>query len=145
MKHNYDHLQLRALCYTAALAPASHLVPKVTASIAGSGSWIAPLIALPVILIFVLLLSGLMTMRRDGEGLDELILRTGGSGFSSIALILLAAFMIFDGGLLLRTAAGRFTDTIFPSFTRILPFPNSSSGRSGHCRKRNGYPSSWHQ
>ena len=115
MKHNYDHLQLRALCYTAALAPASHLVPKVTASIAGSGSWIAPLIALPVILIFVLLLSGLMNMRRDGEGLGELILRTGGSGFGSIALILLAAFMIFDGGLLLRTAAGRFTDTIFPS------------------------------
>ena len=83
MKHNYDHLQLRALCYTAALAPASHLVPKVTASIAGSGSWIAPLIALPVILIFVLLLSGLMNMRRDGEGLGELILRTGGSGFGS--------------------------------------------------------------
>ena len=81
MKHDYDHRQLRALCYTASLAPASHLIPKVTASIAGSGSWIAPLIALPVILIFVLLLSGLMNMRRDGEGLGELILRTGGSGF----------------------------------------------------------------
>lgn len=115
MKHNYDQRQLRALCYTAALAPASHLIPKVTARIAGSGSWIAPLIALPVILVFMLLLSGFMRQRRDGEGLGELILRTGGSGFGSAAIILLAAFMIFDGGLLLRSAAGRFTATIFPS------------------------------
>ena len=115
MKHNYDHLQLRALCYTAALAPASHLVPKVTASIAGSGSWIAPLIALPVILIFILLLSEFMKMRRSGEGLGELILRSGGSVFGSIVLILLAAFMLFDGGFILRSAALRFTETIFPS------------------------------
>ena len=115
MKYNYDHRQLRALCYTAALAPASSLIPKVTAKIAGSGSWIAPLIALPVILILILLLSEFMKMRRNGEGLGELILRTGGSGFGSFALILLAAFMLFDGGFILRSAAVRFTATIFPS------------------------------
>ena len=115
MKYNYDHRQLRALCYTAVLAPASSLIPKVTAKIAGSGSWIAPLIALPVILIFILLLSEFMKMRRSGEGLGELILRTGGSVFGSIVLILLAAFMLFDGGFILRSAAVRFTETIFPS------------------------------
>lgn len=115
MKYNYDHRQLRALCYTAALAPASSVIPKVTAKIAGSGSWIAPLIALPVILIFILLLSEFMKMRRSGEGLGELILRTGGSVFGSIVLILLAAFMLFDGGFILRSAAVRFTETIFPS------------------------------
>ena len=115
MKYNYDHRQLRALCYTAALAPASSLIPKVTAKIAGSGSWIAPLIALPVILIFILLLSEFMKMRRSGEGLGELILRSGGSVFGSIVLILLAAFMLFDGGFILRSAALRFTETIFPS------------------------------
>ena len=115
MKYNYDHRQLRALCYTAVLAPASSLIPKVTAKIAGSGSWIAPLIALPVILILILLLSEFMKMRRNGEGLGELILRTGGSGLGSIALILLAAFMLFDGGFILRSAAVRFTATIFPS------------------------------
>ena len=115
MKYNYDHRQLRALCYTAVLAPASSLIPKVTAKIAGSGSWIAPLIALPVILILILLLSEFMKMRRNGEGLGELILRTGGSGFGSFALILLAAFMLFDGGFILRSAAVRFTATIFPS------------------------------
>lgn len=115
MKYNYDQRQLKALCFTASLAPASRLLPKATAKIAGSGGWIAPLIALPMILVFILLLSELMKLRRDGEGLGELILRTGGRGFGAIALILIAAFMIFEGGFILRSAANRFISTIFPA------------------------------
>lgn len=115
MKYNYDQRQLRALCFTACLAPASRLLPKATAKIAGIGSWTAPLIALPVILVFILLLSEFMKKRRDGEGLGELILRTSGGVFGGGALILLIAFMLLDAGFILRSAAGRLIATIFPA------------------------------
>ena len=115
MKYNYDERQLRALCFTASLAPVSRLLPKATARIAGSGSWIAPLIALPILLIFILLLSQFMKMRRDGEGLGELVLRTGGSVFGGFTLVFLSAFMIFEGGFILRSAANRFISTIYPA------------------------------
>lgn len=115
MKYNYDERQLRALCFTASLAPVSRLLPKATARIAGSGSWIAPLIALPILLIFIMLLSGFMKMRREGEGLGELVLRTGGSAFGGGTLVFLAGFMIFEGGFILRSAANRFISTIYPA------------------------------
>lgn len=115
MKYSYDHRQLRALCFAASIAPATHLLPKQTASIAGGGSWIAPLIALPVILAFILLLSGFMQMRRDGEGLGELILRTGGNVLGKIVLLLIAAFALFDAGFILLSSAGRLISTIYPA------------------------------
>ena len=51
MKFQYDRRQLRAMCFVASLAPVTRLLPKAAAQLAGSASWLAPLCALPPLLL----------------------------------------------------------------------------------------------
>lgn len=111
----YDRRQLMALCFTASLAPVTRLLPKLTARIAGSASWLAPLCALPTLLVMLALLTGLMKMRREGEGLGEVALRRAGRGVGTVALTIAAAFMVFNAGFILRTGAHRLISTIYPA------------------------------
>ena len=71
---SYDRRQLKAMCFVASLAPVTRLLPKATAQLAGSASWLAPLCALPPLLLFLLVLTALMKMRREGEGLGEVLM-----------------------------------------------------------------------
>ena len=73
MKFQYDRRQLRAMCFVASLAPVTRLLPKAAAQLAGSASWLAPLCALPPLLLFLLILTSLMKMRREGEGLGAAV------------------------------------------------------------------------
>ena len=85
MKFQYDRRQLRAMCFVASLAPVTRLLPKAAAQLAGSASWLAPLCALPPLLLFLLILTSLMKMRREGEGLGEVIMRRSGRTAGAIA------------------------------------------------------------
>ena len=112
---SYDRRQLMAMCFVASLAPVTRLLPKATAQVAGSASWLAPLCALPLLLLFLLVLTQLMKMRREGEGLGEVIMRCAGRRAGSVGLGLIAAFLLFSGGFILRTGAHRLISTIYPS------------------------------
>ncbi len=103
------------MCFAASLAPVTRLLPKATAQAAGRASWIAPLCALPLLLVFLLVLSALMKMRREGEGLAEVLLRRAGRAPAAAGLCLIAAFQLFSAGFILRTGAHRLISTIYPA------------------------------
>ncbi len=112
--NEYGRRQLKAMCFAASLAPVTRLLPRATAQAAGRASWLAPLCALPVLLLFLLVLSALMKMRREGEGLGEVLLRRAGRAPACVGLCLIAAFHIFSAGFILRTGAHRLISTIYP-------------------------------
>lgn len=115
MNECYDRRQLRAMCFAASLAPVTRLLPKVTAQTAGKSGWLAPLAALPLLLLFLWYFSSFMKMRRSGEGLGELIMRTCRRGFGSLVMCFIALFFIFSCGFILRTGAHRLISTIYPA------------------------------
>lgn len=115
MKINHDRRQLMALIFVSSLAPAVRLMPKFNAQTAGSAGWLAPLVALPFLIIYVWFLSAFMAKRKSGEGLGELIMRTNGKAFGSFVLCATAAFLIFCCGFILRSGAERFICTIYPA------------------------------
>lgn len=119
-KYPYGRRQLMTLALVSSLAPGIRLMPKYCAEKAGSASWLAPTLALPALILFVILLSGLMLRRQAGEGLGELILRSCGRAFGGFALIFAAAFMLFYGGFILISGAERFICTVYPAAT---PWP----------------------
>lgn len=112
---SYDRRQLKAMCFVASLAPVTRLLPKATAQVAGSASWLAPLCAMPLLLLYLLILTALMKMRREGEGLGEVVMRRAGHTAGSIGLGLIAVFQLFSAGFILRTGAHRLISTIYPA------------------------------
>lgn len=103
------------MCFAASLAPVTRLLPKSGAQLAGGACWLAPLLALPGLLLFLLVLSSLMKMRRAGEGLGEVLLRRSGRAAGGLGLGLIAAFQLFSAGFILRTGAHRLISTIYPA------------------------------
>jgi len=114
MKYPYARRQLTALAFVASLAPAVRLMPKMCARLGGGSGWLSPLIALPFLILYSRLLSEFLSMRKSGEGLGELILRTNGRALGSAVLFLTAAYLIFCCGFILRSGAERFICTIYP-------------------------------
>ena len=114
MKHEYNHRQLMALTFCASLAPAIRLMPRYSAEAAGRLCWLAPLLALPLLAAYALMLSAYLSRRHEGEGLGELILRTCGRAFGGTVLVIAAMFLVFCGGFILRSGAERFIRTVYP-------------------------------
>ena len=69
---------------------------------------------LPPLLLFLLILTSLMKMRREGEGLGEVIMRRSGRTAGAIGLALIGSFTLFSAGFILRTGAHRLISTIYP-------------------------------
>ena len=115
MKPDFDRRQLMALIFVSSLAPAVRLIPKFNTQTAGSASWVAPIVALPFLVLYVWFLSAFLAERHSGEGLGEMIMRTNGRALGSVVLGGMAAFLIFCCGFILRSGAERFICTIYPA------------------------------
>ena len=119
MKPDFDRRQLMALIFVSSLAPAVRLIPKFNTQTAGSASWVAPIVALPFLVLYVWFLSAFLAERHSGEGLGEMIMRTNGRALGSVVLGGTAAFLIFCCGFILRSGCsrarrGRRTRTVRP-------------------------------
>lgn len=115
MKNSYNTRQLRALTFLAFLVPVMRIVPKFSARAAGPGAWLAPFVAFPFILLYIYFLSSLLRGRNDGEGLGEMILRSGGKYFGKAVLFITGLFALFYCGFVLRSGADRYVSTIYPT------------------------------
>lgn len=115
MSEHYNSRQLRALTFLAFLVPVMRLVPRYTARLAGSGAYLAPIFALPPILLYIFFLSSLLKARNADEGLGEMILKSGGRVFGRIVLIATWLFAIFYCGFVLRSGAERYISTVYPA------------------------------
>ncbi|MGE4276834.1 MAG: GerAB/ArcD/ProY family transporter [Lawsonibacter sp.] len=85
MEHDHiSHTQLTALIWTGVLAPAAELFPALTLPEAGKGAWLAPVVAMPLVL-----LSGWLLNRLSGEqGLAPSVRARLGPVFGDLILLI---------------------------------------------------------
>lgn len=113
--------QYFALCSLAFLSPALRLLPRESAAIAGSASWLCGIVAYVPLLLFALLLNAMLNCRREGEGMGDLILRALGNVAGKIVLTIYALWFLAYAAFLLRSGAERFVTTAYP-FSSTWPF-----------------------
>lgn len=113
--------QYFALCSLAVLSPALRLLPRENAALAGSASWLCGVVAYVPLLLFAVLLNAMLSCRRAGEGMGDLILRALGNLAGKIVLVIYALWFLLYAAFLLRSGAERFVTTVYP-FSGIWPF-----------------------
>ena len=97
--------KLDLLMGTALLSPALRLIPGSAAALGGSSAWLGPLAALPLGLLYAVLLHRLRGTLRQGECFPELVRRALGRRLGGSLLLLFAGWLLVYTGFLLR--AGR--------------------------------------
>ncbi|MBQ3404955.1 MAG: GerAB/ArcD/ProY family transporter [Oscillospiraceae bacterium] len=105
--------QLGAAVFVSLLSPAVRIQPQMSAAIAGSGAWLAPLAAIVPAVLYGCFLTRFVSRRRPGEGMAELILRILGKGPGRAVLLLFSLWFMLYGGLELRTAAERLLASVY--------------------------------
>ena len=107
--------QMSALLFLTLLSPLIRVLPRHIAPAAGGMSWLSPVLALPAALLGLWLLNRVLSRRREGEGLGELLLRGLGPRVGRGALVLGAGWMLFYAGFLLSSGAERLVSTVYPN------------------------------
>ena len=105
--------QLCAAVFVGLLSPAVRLQPRMSAAVAGSGAWLAPIAAMVPALLYARFLNRFISRRREGEGLSELILRILGPGAGRAALFLFSLWFTLYGGVELRASAERLLAAVY--------------------------------
>lgn len=107
--------QFLAACCASVFSPLSRLLPHAVLQFAGFSGWLAPLLALPPLLL--LLLSLLRLLRADGKriGLAEALELRLGHLPGKILTVVLGLWLVFYGGFLLRSGGERLLSTVYHS------------------------------
>jgi hypothetical protein len=106
--------KLDLLMGTALLSPALRLIPGSAAALGGSSAWLGPLAALPLGLLYAVLLRRLRGTLRQGECFPELVRRALGRRLGGSLLLLFAGWLLVYTGFLLRAGADRLQITAYP-------------------------------
>jgi len=107
--------QLLSLGWVALLSPVIRQLPRTAVHMGGEGSWLSPLFALPLLLLYIWLLHGLLKNRREGEGLQHQICRALGKLPGRGLLLAYSAWVVFYMGFVLRAGADRFIAAVYPN------------------------------
>lgn len=107
--------QLFALGTMVLMVPAQRYFVTAAAKYAGRAAWLTPLIAALPMLLYLHFLSDFMDCRREGENLQELMLRSLGPKLGRAALALSAAWLLVYAAFVLRSGADRMIITIYPN------------------------------
>lgn len=97
------------------MVPALRHFVTASAKYAGRAAWLTPLIAALPMLLYLHFLADFMDCRREGENLQELILRCLGPKLGRGALALTAAWLLLYSAFVLRSGADRMIITIYPN------------------------------
>ena len=97
------------------MVPALRHFVTASARYAGRAAWLTPLIAALPLLLYLHFIADFMDCRREGENLQELMLRCLGPKLGRGALALTAAWLLLYSGFVLRTGADRMIITIYPN------------------------------
>ena len=95
-------------------SPVTRLLPKAVLEPAGFSGWLAPLAALPLLLGLVWLMGRLLTQEGRKVGLGDALLARLGPWGGRIVGALLALWMLFYGGVVLRAGSERILSTVYP-------------------------------
>lgn len=112
MEERVPHRRALALLFGALLSPLVRIVPVTGVKTAGQAGWLAPVLALPLLLLALWLVGG--GLRRTEGGLGGLYRAAFGEGWGRAACGLSAAvlWVLFCGGL--RFYGERFVSTMYP-------------------------------
>ena len=97
------------------MVPALRHFVTASARYAGRAAWLTPLIAALPMLLYLHFIADFMQCRREGENLQELMLRCLGPKLGRGALALTAAWLLLYSGFVLRSGADRMIITIYPN------------------------------
>lgn len=92
------------------LVPGLRLFPSASAKAAGGAAWLSAPAAIPILIIYAVLLEKFMQKRRNSEGLAELIELSAGK----IPLFITALWLLLYSAFVLRSGADRFITTVYP-------------------------------
>lgn len=112
--------QFLAACCASVFSPLSRLLPRAVLRSAGFSGWLAPLLALPPLLLLLFSLRRLLTGEEGMIGLAEGLQRRLGRVPGKLLTLLLALWLVFYGGFLLRSGGERLLSTVYHSGK--LPF-----------------------
>ena len=104
--------QMLAAAFVALLSPVARRFPSSLVMVSGSASWLAPIVAALPLLLMVAFMSRLL---RGGRGLGEVFELSIGRVAGRLAVLLISLWLTFYSGFILRSAAYRFTSTVYPS------------------------------
>lgn len=107
--------QLVVTAFVLMLSPALRLFPAAAATYAGKGAWVSALLAFPPAAAYVYLALRAVRLRREGEGLCELIRRAAPGRAGRMALGVLAIWLCVYAGFILRSGTDRFLVTVYPN------------------------------
>lgn len=113
MEERVPHRQALVLLFAALLSPIVRIVPGASVRTAGNAGWLAPLMALPLLLAALWVIG--WGLRKAGGGLAGLYCAAFGQGLGRVACGLSAAvlWVLFCGGL--RFFGERFVSTMYPN------------------------------
>jgi len=104
--------QMLALAFVALLSPVARRFPSGLVAGDGSAAWLAaPLAAIPVLLMIFFMKA----LLREGRGLAEVFELSLGRAVGRAGIFIVSLWLCFYGGFVLRSAAYRFTSTVYPS------------------------------
>lgn len=105
--------QFLLACCVSVFSPMSRLLPHAPVRIAGFSGWLAPLFAVPLLLFLLLTMHRLLTLDGRTVGLAEALELRLGRIPGKVLTGLIAAWLVFYGGFLLRSGAERLLSTVY--------------------------------
>ncbi len=112
--YHFNRNQLLALASIILLAPTMRLFPHAAADYARQAAALSAPAAIPVMLMYIYLITELMDSRHEGEGIAELCLRLLGAGVGRAVLFILSAWLLLYSGFILRAGGDRMITTVYP-------------------------------
>ncbi len=111
-KDTVNRRQMLALAFVALLSPVARRFPSSLVAVSGTAAWLAAPLALIPVLIMIFFMKALL---REGRSLGEVFELSLGRWTGRAAVVIVSLWLCFYGGFILRSAAYRFTSTIYPS------------------------------
>lgn len=107
--------QYAAALFVALFSPMSRLLPGAAAKIAGASGWISPILACLPLAGLVAVMYSLLRFEDGSVGLGTASCRIMGDFPGKVLTLLLALWIVFYGGFLLRSGAERLITAVYPS------------------------------
>lgn len=104
-------------------SPLSRRLPEAVLERAGFSGWLAPLVALPLLLGAAALLRRLTTAEGRAIGLGESLERRLGRVPGKVITVLLVLWLVFYGGSVLRSGGERIISTVYPTASLSIFLP----------------------
>ncbi|MBQ8830297.1 MAG: GerAB/ArcD/ProY family transporter [Oscillospiraceae bacterium] len=115
MKDSISTKQMNTLLFVGLLSPVIRLFPAVSVNMGGKAAWLSPIVALPVALMLTALIHRFLKKSAPDEALGDMIIKAVGSIAGRIVLAILALWLMFYTGFIVKSSAERLISSIYPN------------------------------